>query len=153
MYFGNDRMPLIREALERLNRGLPDAEGRRPSNSACPRACAWKRLLQHRLRVRAGARRHPRRRDQFPRHFDGGGRVSAQAAAPRSPGVEAAGDVVEVNAAEGVAGRPRDRQDAARRLFRRSRRHASQLVKLPSTFDYAEGARRFWLAMARPITR
>src|SRR6187399_483452 len=60
---------------------------------------------------------------------------------PFTPGVEAAGDVVEVNAAEGVA--------VGDRVIVKMRHGAycdeavatpSQLVKLPSTFDYAEGA-------------
>ena len=60
---------------------------------------------------------------------------------PFTPGVEAAGDVVEVNAAEGVA--------VGDRVIVKMRHGAycdeavatpSQLVTLPSTFDYAEGA-------------
>src|SRR5882672_7948885 len=60
---------------------------------------------------------------------------------PFTPGVEAAGDVVEVNAATGVA--------IGDRVIVKMRHGAycdeavaapSQLVPLPSTFDYAEGA-------------
>src|SRR3954447_26027262 len=60
---------------------------------------------------------------------------------PFPPGVEAAGDVVEVSAAEGVA--------VGGRVIVKMRHGAycdeavatpSQLVKLPSNFDYAEGA-------------
>jgi NADPH2:quinone reductase len=60
---------------------------------------------------------------------------------PFTPGVEAAGDVVEVNQAPGVA--------VGDRVIVKMRHGAycdeavampSQLVKLPSTFDYAEGA-------------
>ena len=60
---------------------------------------------------------------------------------PFTPGVEAAGDVVEVNATEGVA--------IGDRVIVKMRHGAysdeavatpSQLVPLPSTFDYAEGA-------------
>ena len=60
---------------------------------------------------------------------------------PFTPGVEAAGDVVEVNAAEGVA--------VGDKVIVKMRHGAycdeavatpSQLVPLPSTFDYAEGA-------------
>jgi NADPH2:quinone reductase len=60
---------------------------------------------------------------------------------PFTPGVEAAGDVVEVNDAAGVA--------VGDRVIVKMRHGAycdeavttpSQLVKLPSTFDYAEGA-------------
>jgi NADPH2:quinone reductase len=60
---------------------------------------------------------------------------------PFTPGVEAAGDVVEVNDAKGVA--------LGDRVIVKMRHGAycdeavatpTQLVKLPSTFDYAEGA-------------
>ena len=72
---------------------------------------------------------------------------------PFTPGVEAAGDVVEVNAAEGVA--------VGDRVIVKMRHGAysdeavatpSQLVKLPSTSTMRR-ARRFWPAMAPPITR
>ena len=52
MYFGNDRLPLIREALAApAKRGPPDAdEPSSAASSARPRACAWKRLTPCRWR-------------------------------------------------------------------------------------------------------
>ena len=80
MYFGNDRLPLVREALAR----------RKASARLMPKAVVCRELgPPERLRLEtfavcaagagAGARRHSRRRDQFSRHPDGGRRVSAQA--------------------------------------------------------------------------
>ena len=77
----------------------------------------------------------------FPDVLMAAGQYQLKPPLPFTPGVEAAGDVVEVNAAEGVA--------VGDRVIVKMRHGAycdeavatpSQLVKLPSTFDYAEGA-------------
>ena len=77
----------------------------------------------------------------FPDILMAAGEYQLKPPLPFTPGVEAAGDVVEVNAAEGVA--------VGDRVIVKMRHGAysdeavatsSQLVKLPSTFDYAEGA-------------
>src|SRR3989454_6608383 len=77
----------------------------------------------------------------FPDVLMAAGEYQIKPPLPFTPGVEAAGDVVEVNAAEGVA--------VGDRVIVKMRHGAysdeavatpSQLVKLPSTFDYAEGA-------------
>jgi NADPH:quinone reductase len=71
----------------------------------------------------------------------GAGEYQLKPPLPFTPGVEAVGDIVEVHAAEGVA--------VGERVIVRMRHGAycdeavatpSQLIKLPSTFDYAEGA-------------
>ena len=80
MYFGNDRMPLVREALVRLKRGPPDAEGRRLPRTRPARESATGNLCVGAVGAGASARRRPCRRDQFSRHIDGGGRISARAA-------------------------------------------------------------------------
>ena len=80
MYFGNDRMPLIREALaRRKERARPDAEGDRLPRARPARAPAAGNICLRAAEAGRGARRHSCRRDQFSRHPDGGGRVSAQA--------------------------------------------------------------------------
>src|SRR5258705_3879065 len=77
----------------------------------------------------------------FPDILMAAGEYQLKPPLPFTPGVEAAGDVVEVNAAEGVA--------VGDRVIVKMRHGAycdeavatpSQLVKLPSTFDYAGGA-------------
>src|SRR3954462_14768740 len=77
----------------------------------------------------------------FPDVLMAAGEYQLKPPLPFTPGVEAAGDVVEVSAAEGVA--------VGDRVIVKMRHGAycdeavatpSQLVKLPSTFDYAEGA-------------
>ena len=77
----------------------------------------------------------------FPDILMAAGEYQLKPPLPFTPGVEAAGDVVEVNAAAGVA--------VGDRVIVKMRHGAycdeavatpSQLVKLPSTFDYAEGA-------------
>jgi NADPH:quinone reductase len=77
----------------------------------------------------------------FPDILMAAGEYQLKPALPFTPGVEAAGDVVEVNEAPGVA--------VGDRVIVKMRHGAysdeavatpSQLVKLPSTFDYAEGA-------------
>ena len=77
----------------------------------------------------------------FPDILMAAGEYQLKPPLPFTPGVEAAGDVVEVNAAEGVA--------VGDRVIVKMRHGAysdeavatpSQLVKLPATFDYAEGA-------------
>ena len=77
----------------------------------------------------------------FPDVLMAAGEYQLKPPLPFTPGVEAAGDIVEVNAAEGVA--------VGDRVIVRMRHGAycdeavatpSQLVPLPSTFDYAEGA-------------
>ena len=78
----------------------------------------------------------------FPEVLQTRGEYQLKPPLPFTPGVEAAGDVVEVNTAEGVA--------VGDRVIVKMRHGAycdeavatpSQLVKLPSTFDYAEGCR------------
>jgi NADPH2:quinone reductase len=77
----------------------------------------------------------------FPDILMAAGEYQLKPPLPFTPGVEAAGDVVEVNGAEGVA--------AGDRVIVKMRHGAysdeavvtpSQLTPLPSTFDYAEGA-------------
>ena len=77
----------------------------------------------------------------FPDILMAAGEYQLKPPLPFTPGVEAAGDVVEVNSAEGVA--------VGDRVIVKMRHGAysdeavvtpSQLVPLPSTFDYAEGA-------------
>jgi NADPH2:quinone reductase len=77
----------------------------------------------------------------FPDILMAAGEYQLKPPLPFTPGVEAAGDVVEVNAAEGVA--------IGDKVIVKMRHGAycdeavvssAQLVKLPSTFDYAEGA-------------
>jgi NADPH2:quinone reductase len=77
----------------------------------------------------------------FPDILMAAGEYQLKPPLPFTPGVEAAGDVVEVNAAEGVA--------VGDRVIVKMRHGAycdeavattAQLVKLPSNFDYAEGA-------------
>src|SRR3954469_20142521 len=77
----------------------------------------------------------------FPDVLMAAGEYQLKPPLPFTPGVEAAGDVVEVNAAEGVA--------VGDRVIVKLRHGAyadeavvtpSQLTPLPSTFDYAEGA-------------
>jgi NADPH2:quinone reductase len=77
----------------------------------------------------------------FPDILMAAGEYQLKPPLPFTPGVEAAGDVVEVNAAEGVA--------LGDRVIVKMRHGAycdeavatpTQLVKLPSNFDYAEGA-------------
>ena len=81
MYFGNDRMPLIREACCALQ-----GEGRlMPKAVVCrelgpPESLRLETFDVGAAGAGAGARRDPRRRDQFSRCSDGGGAVSAQAA-------------------------------------------------------------------------
>ena len=77
----------------------------------------------------------------FPDILMAAGEYQLKPPLPFTPGVEAAGEVVEVNAADGVA--------IGDRVIVKMRHGAyadeavvtpSQLVPLPSTFDYAEGA-------------
>ena len=77
----------------------------------------------------------------FPDILMAAGEYQLKPPLPFTPGVEAAGDVVEVNDAPGVA--------VGDRVIVKMRHGAysdeavatpSQLVRLPSTFDYAEGA-------------
>jgi NADPH2:quinone reductase len=77
----------------------------------------------------------------FPDILMAAGEYQLKPELPFTPGVEAAGDVVEVNGADGVA--------VGDRVIVKMRHGAyadeavvapSQLVALPSTFDYAEGA-------------
>jgi NADPH2:quinone reductase len=77
----------------------------------------------------------------FPDILMAAGEYQLKPPLPFTPGVEAAGDVVEVNDARGVA--------LGDRVIVKMRHGAycdeavaapAQLVKLPSTFDYAEGA-------------
>src|SRR6201747_278251 len=77
----------------------------------------------------------------FPDVLMAAGEYQLKPPLPFTPGVEAAGDVVEVNGAEGVA--------VGDRVIVKMRHGAysdeavvtpSQLTPLPSTFDYAEGA-------------
>jgi NADPH2:quinone reductase len=77
----------------------------------------------------------------FPDILMAAGEYQLKPPLPFTPGVEAAGDVVEVNAAEGVK--------VGDRVIVKMRHGAycdeavttpTQLVKLPSNFDYAEGA-------------
>jgi NADPH:quinone reductase len=77
----------------------------------------------------------------FPDILMAAGEYQLKPPLPFTPGVEAAGDIVEVNDAKGVA--------VGDRVIVRMRHGAysdeavatpSQLVRLPSTFDYAEGA-------------
>jgi NADPH2:quinone reductase len=77
----------------------------------------------------------------FPDILMAAGEYQLKPTLPFTPGVEAAGDVVEVNDAKGVA--------LGDRVIVKMRHGAycdeavaapAQLVKLPSTFDYAEGA-------------
>src|SRR5438552_11864808 len=77
----------------------------------------------------------------FPDILTAAGEYQLKPPLPFTPGVEAAGDVVEVNEAKGVA--------VGDRVIARMRHGAycdeavvtpSQLTPLPSTFDYAEGA-------------
>ena len=120
MYFGNDRMPLIREALR-----APESAGRlMPKAVVCRELGPPENLRletfasvplapgQVRIAIRAAG-------INFPDILMAAGEYQLKPPLPFTPGVEAAGDVVEVNAADGRRGRrPRDRQDAARRLFR-----------------------------------
>ena len=77
----------------------------------------------------------------FPDVLMAAGEYQLKPPLPFTPGVEAAGEVVEVNAVEGVA--------VGDKVIVKMRHGAycdeavarpSQLVRLPSTFDYAEGA-------------
>ena len=77
----------------------------------------------------------------FPDILMAAGEYQLKPPLPFTPGVEAAGEVIEVNAADGVA--------VGDRVIVKMRHGAyadeavvtpSQLVPLPSTFDYAEGA-------------
>ena len=77
----------------------------------------------------------------FPDVLMAAGEYQLKPPLPFTPGVEAAGEVVEVNAAEGVA--------VGDKVIVKMRHGGycdeavaspSQLVRLPSTFDYAEGA-------------
>ena len=77
----------------------------------------------------------------FPDILMAAGEYQLKPPLPFTPGVEAAGDVVEVNGADGVA--------VGNRVIVKMRHGAyadeaivtpSQLTPLPSTFDYAEGA-------------
>src|SRR5437868_8715542 len=77
----------------------------------------------------------------FPDILMAAGEYQLKPPLPFTPGVEAAGDVVEVNETKGVA--------VGDRVIVKMRHGAycdeavatpAQLVKLPSTFDYAEGA-------------
>ncbi|NOJ46240.1 NADPH:quinone oxidoreductase family protein [Bradyrhizobium archetypum] len=77
----------------------------------------------------------------FPDILMAAGEYQLKPPLPFTPGVEAAGDVIEVSEAQGVA--------VGDRVIVKMRHGAycdevvvtpSQLVKLPSTFDYAEGA-------------
>ena len=101
MYFGNDRLPLIREALLRLK-----SEGRlMPKNRRLPRTRP--------AREPAAGNMLPRRRwsrarcaspsvppgINFPDILMAAGEYQLKPPLPFTPGVEAAGDVVEVNGA------------------------------------------------------
>ena len=82
MYFGNDRMPLIREALQRRKserRLMP--KSRRLPRTRPAREPASGNLCRRAAGAGAGARRRSCRRDQFSGYSDGGRRISAQAAA------------------------------------------------------------------------
>jgi len=77
----------------------------------------------------------------FPDVLMAAGEYQLKPPLPFTPGVEAAGDVVEVSAVEGIA--------VGDRVIVKMRHGAycdeavaapSQLIRLPSTFDYAEGA-------------
>src|SRR4030095_9506801 len=77
----------------------------------------------------------------FPDILMAAGEYQLKPPLPFTPGVEAGGDGVEVNAAEG--------RGVGERVIVKMRHGAycdeavatpSQLVRLPSTFDYAEGA-------------
>src|SRR6185312_3135432 len=77
----------------------------------------------------------------FPDVLMAAGEYQLKPPLPFTPGMESAGDVVEVNAAEGVA--------VGDRVIVKMRHGAysdqaiatpAQLLKVPSTFDYAEGA-------------
>ena len=81
MYFGNDRMPLIREAVLRLKRRPPDAESRRLPRTRSAREPAPRNICRCAAGGRTGACRGPCRRDQFSGYLDGGGRISAQTTA------------------------------------------------------------------------
>src|SRR6202022_3187379 len=77
----------------------------------------------------------------FPDILMAAGEYQLKPELPFTPGVEAAGDVIEANGAGGVAGRDR----AILKIPRGAHAHEavvapSQLAPLPSTFDYAEGA-------------
>ena len=77
----------------------------------------------------------------FPDILMAAGEYQLKPPLPFTPGMEAAGDVVEVNARRGRRGRrPGHRQNAARRLCDEAVATPSQLMPLPSNFDYAEGA-------------
>ena len=124
MYFGNDRLPLIREALQRRKgeRGLmPKAVVCRelgPPESLRLETFASAPLAPGQVRVAV-----QRRRDQFSRHPDGGGRVSAQAATAvhAGGGSRRRRDRGRRRGAGRRGRRQGHRQVAARRLCRRGR--------------------------------
>ena len=101
---------------------------RRPSSaasSARPSGCGWKRL--RRSRWRAGQVRVAVRAAgiNFPDILMAAGEYQLKPELPFTPGMESAGDVVEVNGAARRRGRrPRDRQAAPWRLCRRGRGRA-----------------------------
>ena len=104
MYFGNDRMPLIREALA----APQGAGGLMPKAVVCrelgpPESLRLESFApvplapgQVRVAIRAAG-------INFPDVLMAAGEYQLKPPLPFTPGMEAAGDVVEVNGADGVA--------------------------------------------------
>ncbi len=121
MYFGNDRLPLIREALQRRKeRARPDAEGRRLPRTRSAREPAPGNVCRPR-RWRRGRCASPfMPPGSISGHPDGGRRISAQAAVAVHAGRGGGGRRGRGQCRRGRRGRRQgDRQDAARRLLRR----------------------------------
>ena len=143
MYFGNDRLPLVREALAR-----PQGEGGlMPNTVVCRELGPPERLRLETFAskpLRPGRSASPSRAAgiNFPDILMAAGEYQLKPELPFTPGVEAAGEVVESRVRpNGVA--------VGDRVIVKMRHGAyadeavvkpSQLIKLPSTFDYAEGA-------------
>ncbi len=142
MYFGNDRLPLLREAL-----------ARKKKSRLMPRAVVCRELgPPERLRLESFASRSLAAGEvrvairaaglNFPDVLMVAGEYQLKPELPFTPGMEAAGDVVDVGSdVSGVA--------AGDKVIVKMRHGAfteeavvtpAQLAPLPTTFDYAEGA-------------
>ena len=101
MYFGNDRLPLVREALSPAQgERRPDAEGgglpraraaRAPAAGDVCRRRRWRRA-QVRVAIHAAG-------INFPDILMAAGEYQLKPELPFTPGVEAAGEVIEVDGA------------------------------------------------------
>ena len=154
MYFGNDRMPLIRDALTRRKseRGVmpkavvcrelgPPENLRLETLPPVPLVPGQVRVAMHAAGI------------NFPDILMAAGEYQLKPELPFTPGVEAAGEVTEVEGVNGVAvGEQRDRQIATWRLCRGGGRDAVTTDAVAKKRSTMRRARRFLPRMAPPIT-